>query len=209
MAENIREHSIEHKRAKQFAASLINDLREDTAGLISVIGFGENKMRAVDSLVFFLTMPPAQWRDAEIYRYEGIAGRVRTFAPNTGTYDQMKSSGSLRYFKQGLTDLLNQYAVQAKKVESREYFHINYAANLLNPFIAGIMDARALINMQNGKDPGHPLTFRKSDPETVAVWINYATITQSTQERTVVEYLAMLEKARVLIAALRKEYHIF
>ena len=35
LAENFREHQIEHKRAKQFARSLLNDLKEDTAALIS------------------------------------------------------------------------------------------------------------------------------------------------------------------------------
>ncbi len=208
MAENFREHSIEHKRAKQFAFSLLNDLKADTAELGRAIAFGENKVRAVDSLVPLLEMPFDLWKDTLIYRYEGITGRVRQFGHNAGTYEQMKSSGSLRYFKQSLTDLLNQYEVQAARVAGRERLHVDYAANLINPFIVQIMDARALINMQNEKAPGYPLKFRKHDPETLALWINYATMVQSTQERTVVEYRILLEKAREIIGALKAEYKL-
>ncbi len=32
LAENFREHKIEHKRARQFAISLVNDLSGDTVG---------------------------------------------------------------------------------------------------------------------------------------------------------------------------------
>ena len=43
LAENIREHRIEQHRAKQFALSLLNDLKEDTAALNMAIGYGNKK----------------------------------------------------------------------------------------------------------------------------------------------------------------------
>ena len=120
----------------------------------------------------------------------------------------MKASGSLRYFKQELTDLLNRYDVQAKKTAAREDIHVNYASNLLNPFVLQLMDIRPVIEIQDGKMPTHPLTFFKTDKETLSLWINYLSVSQSTQERTVVEYDTMLSKANQLIAALQKEYHL-
>jgi hypothetical protein len=143
-----------------------------------------------------------------IYQYEGSAGRIRPFEHNSGTYEQMKASGSLRYFKQELIDLLNQYDAQAKKTKVREDIHLNYAANLLNPFVMKIMDARPLIQIQDGSLPKQPLVFHKTDKETIALWINYATVTQSTQQRTVVEYEAMLVQATEIIKALQKVYHL-
>ena len=208
LAENQREHMIEHKRAKQFARSMLSDLKADTAALNTAIGFGNIKIKAVDSLIAQLELPKDKWKDTLVYKYEGFAGRIRPFAHNSGTYEQMKASGSLRYFKQRLTDLLNQYDVQAKKTKVREDILLNYASNLLNPFIFQILDARSVIQMQNGASPTHPLIFRKTDNETIALWINYATAAQSTQERTVVEYNSMLEKAKQIIIALQKEYHL-
>ena len=208
LAENFREHKIEHKRARQFAASLVNDLKEDTQALKTVIDFGNGKVRAVDSLIMQIEAPKKDWNDTLIYIYEGRAGRVRPFAYNSGTYEQMKSSGSLRYFKAGLSDLLNQYAVQAHKAKSREDIHLDYAANLLNRFIFTVVDSRPLIQIQNGIAPTHPLVFRKTDEETIGLWINYATAVQSTQERTVIEYNTMLTMARRIIAELKEEYHL-
>jgi len=208
LAENQREHMIEHKRAEQFAVSLVSDIKADTAALHIAIDFGNKKIKTVDSLVEQLDLPKEKWNDTLIYKYEGIAGRFRPFEHNSGTYEQMKTSGSLRYFKQELTNLLNQYDVQAKKTGVREDIHLNYASNLLNPFILQVLDARALIQIQDGTRPTHPLVFRKTDKETMAMWINYAAVVQSTQERTVVEYNSMLEKAKQIILSLQKEYHL-
>ncbi len=208
LAENIREHKVEHKRAKQFALSLLNDIKADTAALRMVIGFGNKKVITIDSLIVQIELPKGKWQDTLIYKYQGVAARIRPFEHNSGTYEQIKASGSLRYFKQELTDLLNQYDVQAKKTGAREGIHLNYASNLLNPFVIHILDARPLIQIQNGTPPTRPLAFRKTDSETLALWINYATVVQSTQERTVVEYKIMLEKAKQIITALQKEYHL-
>lgn len=208
LAENFREHTIEHKRAKEYATSLVNDLKEDTTALHSIIDFGNQKIKAVDSLIDEIELSKEKWNDTAIYKYEGIAGRVRPFAHNSGTYEQMRSSGSLRYFKQDLTDLLNQYDVQASKTKTREDIHLTYAANMLNPFVLQIMDARSLIQIQDGTVLSHPLAIRKTDMETIALWINYATVVQSTQQRTVVEYDIMLAKAKEIILALKKEYHL-
>ncbi|HEX7904787.1 MAG TPA: hypothetical protein VF487_13005, partial [Chitinophagaceae bacterium] len=174
LAENIREHTIEHKRAKQFALSLVSDIKTDTAALHTAIDFGNKKIKTVDSLIEQLELSKEKWKDTLVYKYQGAAGRVRPFEHNSGTYEQMKASGSLRYFKQDLTDLLNQYDAQAKKTKVREDIHLNYASNLLNPFILQVVDARPIIQLQDGTPPTHPLVFRKTDKETIALWINYA-----------------------------------
>jgi hypothetical protein len=56
--------------------------------------------------------------------------------------------------------------------------------------------------------PTHALVFRKTDKETIAVWINYAAIVQSTQERTLIEYNTMMTEANEIIEALQKNYHL-
>ena len=208
MAENIREHSIEHKRAKQFARSLLSDINADTVALNAAITWGNRKVNGIDSLTTILEQPKEKWNDTLVYYYSGIAGRYRPFAHNSGTYEQMKASGSLRYFKQELTDLLNQYDVQAKKTRVREDILLNYASNMLNPFVLHILDSRSVIQSQDGTPPTHPLVFRKTDEETIALWINYVTVVRSTQERTVVEYKSMLEKAKEVLRALHEEYHL-
>ena len=208
LAENQREHMIEHNRAKQFARSLLSDLKADTIALNTAIGFGSKKIKAVDSLIAQLEQPKEKWKDTLVYTYSSSAGRIRPYGHNSGTYEQMKASGSLRYFRQELTDLLNQYDVQAKKAKVREEIHMNYATNRLNPFLLEVIDIRAAIQIQDGSLPTHALVFRKTDPETIALWMNYAAVVQSTEERTLIEYNNMLAIAKKIIVALEKEYHL-
>jgi len=208
LAENQREHMIEHRRAKQFALSLLSDIKADTIALNTAIGFGNKKITAIDSLIVQLEQSKEKWNDTLVYTYSSSAGRIRPYGHNSGTYEQMKASGSLRYFRQELTDLLNQYDVQAKKARVREEIHMNYAANRLNPFLLEVLDIRVAIQIQDSRLPTHALVFRKTDPETIALWINYAAVVQSTEERTLIEYNSMLAIATKIIVALKKEYHL-
>src|SRR5215467_5140568 len=133
VAENLREHIVEHRRAEQFANSLLADLKADTAALKVATGYGDKKVKAIDSFFLQLDLGAGKWNDTLVYRYAGIAGRVRPFEHNSGTYEQMKASGSLRYFQQDLADLLNKYDVQAKKAVARESISLKII-DLLNPF---------------------------------------------------------------------------
>ena len=207
LAENLREHIVEHRRAEQFARSLLGDLKADTAALKTAIDYGDKKIKAIDNFLLQADLGPDKWKDTIVYRCAGIAGRVRPFEHNSGTYEQMKTSGSLRYFRQELADLLNKYDVQAKKAAARENIGLKII-DLLNPFQVQIMDSRSLIQIQDGMIPTHPLVFRKADKETIAIWINYAAIVQSTQQRTLVEYNTMMIEANEIIQALQKEYHL-
>src|SRR5678815_5126211 len=53
MAENQREHMIEHQREKQYMASLLNDLAADTAILSNSIPRKLGTISAVDSVFLF------------------------------------------------------------------------------------------------------------------------------------------------------------
>lgn len=207
-AENTREHIVENRRAKQFARSLLNDLKTDTAALKLAIVYGDRKVHGIDSFLAQMELAPAQWNDTLLYRYAGIAGRVRTFERNSGTYEQMKASGSLILFEQSLADLLNNYDVQAKKTVARENIGSKYVMDFYNPMQVQILDGRSLIQIQDGHIPTHPLVFRKTDKETIAVWINYAAIVQSTQQRTLVEYHIMMTLASEVINTLQKDYNL-
>jgi len=208
LAENIREHTVEKKRAKEFARSLLADLKADTAALNTAITFGNKRIKAIDSLFAQIELPREKWNDTFLYKYSGSAGRVRPFGRNSGTYEQMKASGSLRYFKQELADLLNKYDVQSKKAEARENIGLKYITDFFNPLQVQILDLRSVIQIQDGAMPTHPLVLRKTDKETMALWTNYSAIVQSTQERTLIEYNIMLTKAKEIMEALQKEYHL-
>jgi hypothetical protein len=208
LAENLREHIVEHQRAEQFARSLLADLKADTAALKLAIAYGDKKVKTIDSFFTQVELTRGKWNDTLMYMYGGAAGRVRPFERNSGTYEQMKASGSLRYFQQNLADLLNKFDVQAKKVVARENIGLKYVMDFYNPLQVQILDSRCVIQIQDGITPTHPLVFRKTDKETIATWINYAAIVQSTQARTLIEYKIMMKEAIEIIETLQKTYRL-
>lgn len=120
IAENIREHITEHKNAKILAQSLLEDIKKDTASLHTITTFSYLKLRTADSLIAIIHRPRNLWNDTNIYRNIGPAMTSIPFISTDGTYAQMKTSGSLRYFHQALVNQLNAYAVQLKKTEYRD-----------------------------------------------------------------------------------------
>jgi hypothetical protein len=205
-AENMRDHYIENNRAKEFAASLLADMKADTAALASAIAFSNSKIQAVDRFYSLVDQPLEKWNDTLVYRDAGAAIVVKPYQRASDTYEQMKSSGSLRYLNHALTTQLDDYDVQGKKVETRESIDLRYCDEILIPFLVGVLDKRPVYQIQNGMPPTHPLVFRKSDKETVALWINYMAIVKATRNNTLVEYANMLERGKKIIAMIEKEY---
>ena len=56
LAENQREHMVEHQREKQYMNSLITDLKGDTALIRSVISFCITKFNGMDTLAQLLNL---------------------------------------------------------------------------------------------------------------------------------------------------------
>jgi len=99
-AETVRENMTEHKRAKEYAASLVKDITADTAQLRTYRTYFAYAANNVDTLMRLLTVAePKEIPSGKLYWYGLWGGAPRFFVPNDATFQQMKSSGSLRYFK--------------------------------------------------------------------------------------------------------------
>jgi hypothetical protein len=99
IAENIRESISEHERAKVFAASMLKDLEADTAQLRPYRTYFDYAASNVDTLMQMLSSHDLKdIPTGKLYWYGLWGGAHRFFIPNDATFQQMKSSGSLRYF---------------------------------------------------------------------------------------------------------------
>jgi hypothetical protein len=109
LVENQREHYIEHLRAKQYARALLSDLISDTATLsnnINAIGEVISSQEKMLGLMANSDKVPG----ATLYHYASLAEAGTFFSVKTATLDQLKNSGSLRYFKSfELVKLINEY----------------------------------------------------------------------------------------------------
>jgi hypothetical protein len=101
LAENQREHMIEHRREKRYAIQLLADLRADSVELSSWINrVSRRRTESTQKLRKLLTQqPPAT--DKEIIQAMYTITRSDLRLKNT-TFNEMRSSGTLRYIHNDL-----------------------------------------------------------------------------------------------------------
>src|SRR5687767_11533000 len=108
LAENQREHYIEHQREKKYAKQLLKDLRNDSAYFAYKTRNIEKTFSGQDE--FKRKIINGQATDMDILK--GFLSVYSLFDANvtSTTFSQMKSSGSLRYIRNDeLTSALTEY----------------------------------------------------------------------------------------------------
>ena len=109
LAENQREHIVEHQREKKFARRLLSDLRQDSLFFETRIKLLEERQEAHKRFLKIMTNP-VRATDSAVMRgfVPLLTGTSNDFT--TATYNQMKTSGSLRYIdNDNLTTSLQKY----------------------------------------------------------------------------------------------------
>ena len=164
-AENQREHFIEHKRVKVMAASMIDDLRADTGEvhrtskqMLSVIG-------EIDTLMAELEKPDKERNDSLIHviGFEKITN-FNMFDPQTGSYEQVKNSGSLRYFRQDLVKRMSEYDNDKNYILKMAGLYLDYRSHYLIPFCLQNQNPH-FIAARLRKRPYHGPVFIKAPTE--------------------------------------------
>ena len=98
-AESLREHITDRSRAKEFAETMVSDLKADSVSLSRYITYTDDATRNVDTLMKLLALSdPKDIPSGKLYWYGLFGGWPNTYVPNDATLLAMKNSGSLRYF---------------------------------------------------------------------------------------------------------------
>jgi len=97
--ENQREHYIEHIRAKEFSKTLAKDLQSDTAAIHSIKRTAEIYIDIVDSLLALSKNKLEGRVTSQFSFYTRFMYWTAPITWNRSTFEQIKNSGSLRYFK--------------------------------------------------------------------------------------------------------------
>jgi hypothetical protein len=109
LAENQREHFVEHQREKKFARRLLSDLRQDSIFFETRIRLLEARQEAHTRFLKIMTDPVLATDSAVMRGFVALlTGTSNDYT--TATYNQMKTSGSLRYIdNDSLTTSLQKY----------------------------------------------------------------------------------------------------
>ena len=138
-AEYRLEHTIEHQREKEYARELYNELQADSIAVVDKISLRLQKEDDMDYLVLYLKDSSLTSLPREFYpAYTTVMYLANTyhFEPKDGILSQLKSSGSLRYFKSSaLQKLFGDISVCINNVRYRNEQEYQFFASPIKPFM--------------------------------------------------------------------------
>ena len=148
LAENIREHTVEKRRAHQFLQSMLLDVQDNIKHLDSLMQQDRMIIANHDSLVNWLLADSATMDRAAFARKMGAVW-VRNFLVRKETYEQMKSSGSLRYVGdiKFLRKMMNYEIVTNFAQVRNQDFEKKYYTELFIPALYKAYDLTCQINL--------------------------------------------------------------
>ena len=114
LAENQREHMVEHKREKQYMESMLIDLAADTVRFNRGIPLREARIRSIDTVfMFFKSNPNAKIISGTLYKNLRRTTYDQNLVRNTITINQLKNAGAMRLIRNEMVaDSISSYDFQ-------------------------------------------------------------------------------------------------
>jgi len=214
LAENQREHYIEHQREMQFVNSFINDLEADTARLEEIITNRTFREERLDSLAFLLNSDSAIFFTKDIYFLAVTLPRITLFqfSPSDGTMLQLKNSGGLRLIRKRVaTDSIMKYDAAIKsllRLDDQEQEIINIQREIAPKIFTGIelskfSDADNIpVRLDHGPAlmPGYKSSLNEFNYRLVSI--------KNVNKGYRREVKKLLKQATNLLNTLKREYHL-
>ena len=148
LAEYQLEHKIEKERAEKYLQSMLIDVRTNITNLDSLLAEDHRYLRDYDTLTDWLLQDSVTIDRAAFARKMGAVW-VRNFLVRRETYEQMKSSGSLRYV--GNIEFLKRMMKYERITNFAEYrnqeFEKKYYTDLFIPALYKAYDLTCQLNL--------------------------------------------------------------
>lgn len=213
LAEYALEHKIEGDREKQYAFSMVEDLKLDTAALNKTIQFRTKRLEIIDSFFLLLNEPVDTNHLSDLYYYSLQITRFALvqFIYNDGTIQQLKT-GSLRLIRNRIVaDGIVQYDSHVRrleKIQEREELSIQN----VKPYLFKIFDGRIYYKMITENDryrrpSANPalLRYTKEDLNNLIASLSSVKASNVASRSFSVD---IRNKAASLLNTIKKEYHI-
>lgn len=203
---NWNETKKENETAEILAISLIDDLNQDITFLEDAVDFSDEKLENCDKLLAVLKTPIESWDNVLFYEKINIVGQSNPFFPTDGTYAQMVTSGSLKYFNQSISNQLNAYNMNSKKVlywSNAEDETLWLMANILWKGL----NVQALDDIRFNRQTKN-IRYIKIKAESIDEFSNYVAAVKTYRSKSLIEYKEQLRLAKKIIFSLKKAYGI-
>jgi hypothetical protein len=221
IAENIREHA----RAKELAETLYQEVYSDSVQLQKINTNRERKEKAITDFIRFVKDSSVTKPDQKFLRdftWSLLIVSPIIFEPADGILNQLKNSGSLRYFKSSLLQKeFGELSVIIAKIRTRMEVEGTYSQQFGRPFIIKFYNFNwydeltkngavpvidAIVNAPDLKETpliANASLFNKT--EAINMISYYQLILRGTRQ---VQFKAYMDINHTLLETLRKEYTI-
>ena len=213
LAENQREHIVEHKKEKEFILSICQDLKFDTALLNDLTKLRQEQKTKTDSLLYYLNMQDPDTYGKFIYYYARPLTNRAIFYSNDRTIQQLKNAGNLRLIRhQDASDSIMEYDWQVRRnehiKEREEAFILEYIETIKQLFDGNEFEKMMTSSPRNWKWPsGNPHLLHK-DKESIQKLINDLHFMKTINVLSIGWNKDMIDRALRLLILLKKEYHL-
>jgi len=217
LAEYQLEHKIERDREKQYAISLYEDLKIDTAILKEAMQVNDFVTRKIDTFRNMVQQLPLHSQPAGTWYYYGRFGtRYLQVALQDATLHQLKSSGGLRYFKnRNVIDAIARYDQSCPRLQTQLNFQDPVYELLLNTrnkifnayFFDEVMDlglSAEKIDLFKQKT----MPFLSEDKQDFIQYANICQIRSNNNKNLWERKAETLKKGEQLLAILKNKYSL-
>ena len=226
VAENIREHSVEKKKEREYIKSMVEDLETDSAFLeLSINKLIPYHLTWLDSTMNLLSMPDMKGKDKLVYQAFMIGtGWSYNFHPTERTLSQLHNAGYQLIRNKNTVKNLSQLEEQYKQFNSQiEPFVENMQNDLdMSAYVFAdryVTDTIAITAFQNFSDDKSIVldtaqipegsTIDKTNTEGLKSYKDkLKKYTFYLQYAIKAGHVAILREVKKTIALLKKEYHL-
>ncbi len=221
LAENQREHMIEHQREKQYMHSLVQDISTDTTNLTAWVSLYKHLEGQCDSVLINFAEFSKAGSKQSAENFSTLIFGFPDFIYTDQTIQQLKGSGNLRLIREReVTDSIISYDAAAQDIYKEEteierlYSELSDLSNRIFSY-RKMNETAAYVNKPFL--PGAPVgNILKS---TINYWIVTDAVTMESLYNLVYKYreaivgfrkylFALKQKAVGMIGFLQKEYHL-
>jgi len=228
LAENIREHKVEKDRAKELAKSFYEELKGDSVNVVTKDQYRIKQENALKYLMKYFKDSSLTTisKIFELNFLYGISFRSPSlFEPRTVVLEQLKNSGSLRYFKNAeLQKLIGDISIAIHNINDRQALESSVRIEYINPLIirhydydfesqlnqdgkVSVIKATGEYEKNNEFIPFQFKSMEKFDRQGTINALGFYCFNILNSTRTL-HFQKYIELNAALLTQLRKEYHL-
>ena len=211
LAENQREHFVEHNRERQFIKALLYDLKLDSVEFDTVIRSQRTRLARIDSALKDLARSQNGQLTVKLYLLLRSSLSQYQFYPNNGTLTQLRNSGGMRLIgKRSVVDAIEGYDRQMRRLEYRREVDRTNIDNLylsLNKLFSGRQVYNVLYDSTMFDKADHK-SFIKINTEFLDEFIHQMINMQRQVDADIGRYDGVFKRSLRIMSHLKEEYRI-